>query len=89
MFNFKISCDQATTICDKSQYGKATLRELLLLRMHFFSCKICRLYSKQNGLMSRIFETMRAEQTVCAMSKEQKEGMRAAIEKNARKKDSK
>ncbi len=87
MFNFKISCDQATTICDKSQYGKANLREILQLRMHFFSCKICRLYSKQNSLMSRIIKTMRAEQTVCAMSKEQKERMRAAIEKNARKKD--
>jgi hypothetical protein len=36
--------------------------------------------------MSRIFKTMRAEQTVCAMSEEQKERMRAAIEKNARKK---
>ena len=27
--NLKITCDEATTICDKSQYGAATLLERL------------------------------------------------------------
>ncbi len=31
-----INCDEATTICDKSQYCEATLWERIKLRMHLF-----------------------------------------------------
>ena len=52
----KISCDQATTICDKSQYGEATLFEKIQLNFHFLGCKICRMYSRQNVKMSKVFK---------------------------------
>ena len=35
MAKFKITCDEATTICDKSQYGKATILEIIKLKFHF------------------------------------------------------
>lgn len=50
-----ISCDEATAICDKNQYGEATLSEKISLGFHLFACKYCKQYSKQNNLMTKIF----------------------------------
>ena len=52
---FKITCDKATTICDKSQYGEASAYEKMQLTWHLLVCKFCALYSKQNKKMSEIF----------------------------------
>lgn len=52
---FKISCDEATTICDKNQYGEATFFEKIQLNIHFLFCRICGKYSKQNTQMSKIY----------------------------------
>lgn len=49
----KISCDEATKICDKAQYGEATLWEKIKLTFHLFMCKNCRLYSKQNKIITK------------------------------------
>ncbi|CAM1359608.1 conserved hypothetical protein [Tenacibaculum sediminilitoris] len=51
---FKITCDEATTICDKSQYGEASVYEKLRLNWHLLICKVCGLYSKQNRKMSKL-----------------------------------
>ena len=56
MAKFIISCDEATTICDKNQYGEATFFEKIKLKFHFLLCKICGLYSKQNTKMSQIYK---------------------------------
>lgn len=50
-----ISCDDATAICDKNQYGEASFSEKLRLTLHLIICKYCKKYSKQNNLMSRVF----------------------------------
>jgi len=52
---FMINCDEATAICDKSQYGEASLSEKISLNIHLIICKYCKQYTKQNGLMSQIF----------------------------------
>jgi hypothetical protein len=62
-----ISCDEATTICDKNQYGEATIIDKLKLNLHFLRCKICKMYTKQNTLLSRIFGVYSDEQ--CAEKK--------------------
>jgi predicted chitinase len=49
----KLTCDEATTICDKTQYGEATLWEKIKLNFHLFMCKNCRLYSKQNKIITK------------------------------------
>ncbi|HCY97037.1 MAG: hypothetical protein ACI6PN_10000 [Polaribacter sp.] len=53
---FKLSCDQATTICDKNQYGEASIKELITLKIHFIRCKICAIYTKQNTLLSVFYK---------------------------------
>ena len=50
-----INCDEATTICDKSQYNEASLYDKVRLNVHLVLCKYCRKYTKQNMLMSNIF----------------------------------
>ena len=57
MGKFFISCDEATTICDRSQYGEASFGNILKLNVHFVFCKICKCYSSQNSLLTKIFGT--------------------------------
>ena len=52
---FFITCDEATTICDKNQYKEASLYDKLRLNIHLLWCKHCSKYTKQNTLMTRIF----------------------------------
>ena len=52
----KLTCDEATTICDKNQYREASLWEKIKLGVHLFLCKKCGLYSKQNELMTTCYE---------------------------------
>lgn len=52
----KLTCDEATTICDKSQYGEASLWDKIKLSIHVFLCKNCGMYSKQNGVMTKCYE---------------------------------
>lgn len=56
-----ISCDEATLICDKSQYNEASIFEKIQLNIHFLRCKICRLYTKQNNKMSSFFRMKAAD----------------------------
>lgn len=51
----KLSCDEATTICDKNQYKEASLFEKLKLSLHLLVCKKCGRYSKQNNIMSTCY----------------------------------
>lgn len=76
MSKFFISCDEATSICDKNQYGEATLMEKIKLNIHFLRCKICRLYTKQNILMSKILGNYAKEtcaEKKCLSAEEKKE----------------
>ena len=52
----KITCDQATAICNKNQYGEATFLEKLKLNIHFIRCRFCILYTKQNLKLSKIYK---------------------------------
>jgi hypothetical protein len=53
---FLINCNQATTICDKSQYNEVTLLDKVKLNIHFLRCKICSLYTKQNVFLSTMYK---------------------------------
>ncbi|MDO9136269.1 MAG: hypothetical protein Q7U21_00480 [Lutibacter sp.] len=48
----KITCNEATEICDKSQYKEASIWEKIKLGTHLFLCNKCGLYAKQNKMMS-------------------------------------
>ncbi len=49
-----ISCDEATAISDKKQYGEASFTERIKLNFHLMLCKHCRAYSMQNNYISKI-----------------------------------
>ena len=54
--SMKLTCDEATTICDKNQYDEATLWEKIKLSIHLFLCNKCGLYTRQNTTMSKCYE---------------------------------
>jgi len=56
----KLSCDEATKICDKNQYGEASLWDKIKLNIHIFLCKKCGRYSKQNEIMTKCYEKHQA-----------------------------
>jgi len=56
MGKFKITCDEATSICDKNQYGEANFSEKFKLMIHYYGCKLCKCYSQQNNLMTKILD---------------------------------
>ena len=79
---FMISCDEATTICDKNQYGEASLSEKISLNIHLIICKYCKQYTKQNGLMSQIFGKYLAP---CDGSEKLSKEAKVELEKNLQK----
>jgi NMD protein affecting ribosome stability and mRNA decay len=84
MIMMKLSCDEATKICDKSQYGEATLWEKIKLNFHVFMCKTCGLYSKQNRIMTKCYEKHQEQnetEEVCLKPIEKKDMKEELIEK--------
>ncbi|WP_166386111.1 MULTISPECIES: hypothetical protein [unclassified Polaribacter] len=81
--NLKITCDEATTICDKSQYGAASLVEKIKLNLHFLSCKICCLYTKQNKALTNMYKghARSCKPTKRCLSKEEKEALKKELAK--------
>jgi hypothetical protein len=81
-----ITCDEATTICDKNQYGEASFFDKIKLNIHFIGCKVCALYTRQNTILTKLYKNKgRADKTklgsLC-MSLEEKEKLRIALEKS-------
>ena len=71
----KLTCNQATTICDKSQYKEASFWELLKLNLHLFLCKKCGKYVKQNSIMSKCYKkkhTIDCAKNECLCDEEKK-----------------
>ncbi|WP_435414126.1 hypothetical protein [Polaribacter aestuariivivens] len=81
----KITCDEATTICDKNQYGEATILELLKLNIHFIRCRICSLYTKQNIKMTKIYKghSKTCKQVTHCMTTQDKENLKKALEETS------
>ena len=80
-----ITCNQATSICDKSQYGEASFFDKIKLQIHFIGCKICATYTKQNVLLTKLFKnkaitTKRKQDSLC-MTYQEKEVLRKEFEK--------
>lgn len=43
-----ISCEEAFHICDKAQYGEATLIEKIKLNLRYFWCRFTKTYVNRN-----------------------------------------
>ena len=71
----KLTCDEATKICDKSQYNEASIIEKLKLNLHLLLCKKCGLYSKQNSMLTKCYEKhkqLNKEQKRCLCEEEKR-----------------
>jgi len=76
-----INCDEASIICDKSQYCEATFLDKIKLKMHLFLCKKCGLYSEQNKVMSKIFNTHLVKHNhASGLSEEDKANLKEKLE---------
>jgi hypothetical protein len=49
-----INCEEATHICDKSQYNEASWRQILKLKFHMMYCKFCKKYTKGNSKLTTL-----------------------------------
>ncbi len=68
-----IKCDEATSICDKTQYKEASVLDKIRLSIHNFLCKKCKLYSEQNNFMSKLFKVNLKGQHLCSSDKDKLE----------------
>ncbi|MEX6626549.1 hypothetical protein PG913_01195 [Tenacibaculum pacificus] len=77
----KITCEQATNICDKAQYNEASFYEKIQLNLHLLNCKFCSLYSKQNRKMSAIFKmkASNCKNEIKCLSKEDKDKIKEQL----------
>lgn len=84
MGKFFISCDEATAICDKNQYGEATFNDKLKITLHMLMCKICKCYSHQNTTMTKVYH--KYSDGLCkkekCLSKEEKDKMEKNVKEN-------
>lgn len=79
-----IDCDEASTICDQTQYCEASFYDKMRLHIHLFLCKNCGLYSKQNKVMSKIFKTHLNQPTHYHLSEIEKKNLKEKIEQQIR-----
>lgn len=73
----KITCEEASNICNKSQYHEASFWDIVKLRIHLLYCKACRAYSKKNSELT----TMCDRAGLNMLSKDEKKRMKEDLEK--------
>ncbi len=80
----EMTCDEATMICDKSQYKESSLFERIKLQIHLLQCKVCAMYSKQNNWLTKVYKNKakdyQVKSTRLCMSDEEKEKLRRELE---------
>jgi len=54
--NIFVSCEQAKYICDKNQYGEASVMEIIQLNLRLVYCRVTRAYSKRNTKLTQMIE---------------------------------
>ncbi|SHH05506.1 hypothetical protein [Flagellimonas flava] len=74
----KISCEEASQICNKSQYKEAGFWQVLKLRLHVLTCKTCAKFTKKNTAFTSLCEKANLQ----VLSESEKEAMRKDLEKH-------
>lgn len=79
-----ISCDDATTISDKKQYVEASLWERMRMSYHMLFCKNCRVYDKQNTIITKAIQANLTKDVNLddTLSKEEKSILQKKIDTN-------
>jgi len=58
---FKLTCDEATAICSKNQYGEASVVDKIRMVFHLLFCAVCKLYTKQNTIITKCLSSVNDE----------------------------
>jgi len=72
---FFISCEEAKQICDKAQYGEASLWEKIKLNVRLSWCHITRAYSSKNNKLTKLIKESKIE----VLEKSKKEEMQRKL----------
>lgn len=76
-----ISIEEAEHICDKTQYGEASLWERFKLHVRLVWCKVARAYARRNNSLTK---TIKSSKVDCLKYLEQQE-LKAKFEKELKK----
>ena len=78
-----LTCDEATAICDKNQYGEASLWEKIKLNWHLLFCKYCSVYTQQNKILTEVFnvEAKSCKSKKNYLSEEEKQALKEKLSK--------
>jgi len=49
-----VSCEKATLICNKAQYGEASFVDILRMKLHHLICKTCAKHSSCNTQLTSL-----------------------------------
>ncbi len=79
-----LSCDTATYLITRSEYGTISPVKKMQLSMHLAGCKYCRRFAEQSKYISAQLKKVKnpANQSV-SLTNEQKDKLKTAIEKSA------
>ncbi len=76
-----LSCDTATYLITRSEYGKISPLEKMQLTMHLAGCKYCRRFAEQSKYISTQLRKIKETGDVAvSLSPEQKEKLKKAID---------
>ena len=56
-----VTCDEAKQICDKTQYGEASIWERVKLNIRLSWCKVTRAYTRNNRKLTAMVEKAKLE----------------------------
>ena len=68
-----INCKQSTEWVIKKEYQKLSAKENLQLLSHMAICSFCRLFKKQNSIITKAFNQSKSRQIFFLSSEEKKE----------------
>jgi hypothetical protein len=72
-----INCDEAKSICDKSQYNESTFWERFRLNIRYFYCHITRSYVKRNKKLTDLI----SDKNVTCMDSVSKSELKSKFQK--------
>ena len=76
-----LSCDTATYLITRSEYGEISAMEKIQLKMHLAGCKYCRRFAEQSKYISKQLEKIKdAKDQSILLTDEQKERLKKTIE---------
>lgn len=71
-----ISCNEASVICNKKQYGEARFSERAQLLLHNLFCRGCLKFSRKNSRLTRMI----CQADLRSLSQEEKQSLKQQME---------